>query len=258
MEKKGRETVRPEKIREVEEIAQLISKYKVVGILDLYKTPASTVQKIKIMLRGKMTIRAAKISVLTRALEKAGKNDLLPYVKGYPCLILTDMDPFRIYNFLQKNKIPASAKTGDIPKKDVEIKAGPTDLMPGPAISTLTKVKIPAKVEGGKIGIMRDFVALKAGQPISLDLAAAFQLLKLKPMETGITVSVLCEGNMVYKGEQLLVDEVKVMADIQKAIQNAYNLSINASYPTKETIGFMLSKAYLNAKQLAAETKTEV
>lgn len=258
MEKKGRTTIRPEKLKEVEEIAQLISKYKVVGVLDLYKTPASTVQKIKIMLRGKMVVRAAKISILTRALEKAGKKDLIPYVKGYPCLILTDMDSFKIYNFLHKNKIPASAKTGDVPKKDVEIKAGPTDLMPGPAISTLTKVKIPAKVEGGKIGIIRDFVALKAGTPISLDLAAAFQLLKLKPMETGVTVSVLSEGSTIYKGEQLLVDETKVMADIQKAIMSAFNLSINASYPTKETIGFMLSKAYLNAKQLAAETKIEV
>jgi large subunit ribosomal protein L10 len=258
MEKKGRTTIRPEKLKEVEEIAQLISKYKVVGVLDLYKTPAATMQKIKVMLRGKMVVRAAKNSILIRALEKANKKDLIQYVKGYPCLILTDMDPFKIYNFLQKNKIPASAKAGDVPKKDVEIKAGPTDLMPGPAISTLTKVKIPARVEGGKIGILRDFVALKAGQPLSVDLAAAFQLLKLKPMENGLTVSVLCEGSTTYKGEQLLVDDAKVMADIQKAIMSAFNLSINASYPTKETIGFMLSKAYLNAKELAAETKIEV
>jgi large subunit ribosomal protein L10 len=130
--------------------------------------------------------------------------------------------------------------------------------MPGPAISTLTKVKIPAKVEGGKIGIMRDFVALKAGQPLTVELAAAFQLLKLKPMENGLNVAVLQEGSIAYKGEQLLVDEAKVLNDIQRAIQSAFNLSINSSYPTKETIGFMISKAYLNAKQLASETKIEV
>jgi large subunit ribosomal protein L10 len=258
MEKKGRKTIRPEKLQEVEEIAKLIGKYKVAGIIDLYKTPAATMQKIKTMLRGKMVVRAAKNSIMIRALEKAGKKQLVEYVKGYPCLILTDMDPFKIYNFLQKNKIPAAAKAGDIPKKDVEVKAGPTDLMPGPAISTLTKVKIPAKVEGGKIGIMRDFVALKAGQPLSVDLAAAFQLLKLKPMENGLNVSVLQEGGIAYKGEQLLVDEAKVLNDIQRAIQSAFNLSINSSYPTKETIGFIISKAYLNAKQLASETKIEV
>jgi large subunit ribosomal protein L10 len=54
------------------------------------------------------------------------------------------------------------------------------------------------------------------------------------------------------------VDEEKLNKDIQLAIQNAFNLSINAEIPTKETITFIVSKAYLNAKQLATETKLEV
>jgi hypothetical protein len=41
------------------------------------------------------------------------------------------------------------------------------------------------------------------------------------------------------------------------AIQNAFNLAINSEYPTKETIGFMLAKAQMQAKQLATEAKIE-
>jgi large subunit ribosomal protein L10 len=257
MDKKGRQTIRPEKLQTVEDLAKLINSYSVVGIIDFYKTPAATLHKIKTMLRGKIVIKTTKNSLLIRALEKAGKQALKEYVKGYPGLILTNMSPFKLYNFLQKNKIPASAKTGDIPKNNVEVKAGPTDLMPGPAISTLTKVKIPAKVESGKIAVMKDFVVSKAGQPITMDVAAALQLLKLKPMENGLNIAVLEENNVVYKGEQLLVDETKVLNDIQRAIQNAFNLSINSNYPTKETIGFMIGKAYMSAKQLSVETKME-
>lgn len=254
---KGRKTVRPEKLKEVEDLSSLINKYDVIGVLNLYKTPASVLQKIKTYFRGKAIIKVSKKSILLRALDKAGKQNLKEFIVGYPALILTNIDSFKIYNNLRKKKIPASAKAGDVAIKDIEIKAGPTDLMPGPSISTLTKVKIPAKVEGGKIAIMKDKIICRTGEVISLDLASALQLLKLQPMEVGLNVVVTEEKGVIYKAEQLVVDEEKVLNDIQRAIQNAFNLSINSSYPTKETIGFMISKAYLNAKQLAIETKIE-
>lgn len=254
--KKGRE-VKPEKIKEVEDLAKLINSYSVVGLLNLYKTPASALQKIKTYIRGKAVIKVSKKSILLLALERTGKENLKEFIKEYPALILTNQDSFKLYNFLYKKKISAPAKAGDTAIKDIKIKAGPTSLMPGPAISTLTKVKIPAKVEGGKIAIMRDATVCKTGEVISLDQASALQLLKLEPMEIGLNVVVLEEKGIVYKAEQLFVDEEKVFNDILMAIQKAFNLSINASYPTKETIVFMLSKAYWNAKQLSLEAKIE-
>jgi large subunit ribosomal protein L10 len=257
MEKKGRKEVNPKKLKEVEDLSKLINSYDVIGILNLYKTPASALQKIKTAFRGKAVIKVSKKSIVLLALDKAGKQNLKEFIVGYPALILTNMDSFKIYNNLRKRKIPAPAKAGDVAIKDIEVKAGPTDLMPGPAISTLTKVKIPAKVEGGKIAIMKDKVVCKAGETVSLDMASALQLLKLEPMEVGLNVVVMEEKGIVYKAEQLIVDEEKISNDIQRAIQNAFNLSINSDYPTKETIGFMISRAYLNAKQIATEAKIE-
>ena len=250
---KGRKEVRPEKIKAVEDLANLINSYSVVGVLDLYKTPASVLQITKNILRERAVIKVTKKSIMLRALEKAGKENLKEFVKDYPALIFTKEDPFKIYNFLQRKKVPAAAKPGDVVEKDIEIKAGPTDLMPGPAISTLSKVKIPAKVEGGKIAVIRDKVVVKAGEEISLDIASALQLLKLKPMEIKLNVVVLEEGGIVYKGEQLFIDEIKIFNDFQIAIQNAFNLSMNSGYPTKDTIGLIITKAFLNAKQLALE-----
>jgi len=100
-------------------------------------------------------------------------------------------------------------------------------------------------------------VVCKSGEKVSLDLASALQLLKIQPMEVGLNVAVFEENEIVYNRDRLFIDETKLLNDIQLAIQNAFNLSINADYPTKETIGFMLSKAQMQAKQLAAEAKVE-
>jgi large subunit ribosomal protein L10 len=255
--KKGRKNVNPEKIKIVEDLASLLNKYPVIGILDLCKTPASALQKIKMNLKGKALIRVAKKRLILFALEKANKQNLKEFIKGYPALILTNEDPFKLYMSIKKQMVPASAKPGDIPEEDIEVKAGPTELMPGPAISSLSKVKIPAKVEGGKIAIMRDAVVCKAGQPVSLDLASALQLLKLQPMKVGINVMVFNEKGDIYKAEDMEVDEEKLLNDIYLAIQNAFNLSINTEYPTKETIGYMLSKAEMEAKALEAEIEKD-
>ena len=252
---KGRKEVKPEKIKEVEDLVNQLNSYSSIGFLNLYKTPASVLQKMKTMLRGKAVIKVSKKSALLLALKKTNKESLVEFIKEYPALIFTNMDSFKIYNLLQKKKVPAPAKVGDAPKKDIEIKAGPTDLMPGPAISTLTKVKIPAKVEGGKIAIMRDSIVCKAGEVVSLDLASALQLLKLEPMEIGLNIVAIEEKGIIYKAEQLVIDEDKILNDIQRAIQNAFNLSINSCYPTKETVGFLIAKAVLSAKQLGNETK---
>jgi len=256
--KKGREQPNEKKVAQVEEFSRLISSHNVVGIISLYKTPASALQKIKKELKGKADIRVAKKSVLIRALEKSGKQNLAQFVTEYPGIMLADENPFKLYMFLQKKKTPAAAKPGDIAPNDIEVKAGPTDIMPGPAISTLSKIGLAARVEGGKIAVAKDKVVLKAGEKVSLELASALQLLKLQPMEIGLNVAVIDEKGTVYNREQLFVDDQKLIADIQRAVHSAFNLSINAEIPEKETIGFMLAKGSLEAKALASEAKIEV
>jgi large subunit ribosomal protein L10 len=251
MKEKGQ--IKPEKLKMVEDLASMLNKYPVIGVLDLYKTPASALQKIKMNLKDKITIKVAKKSIILFALDKANKQNLKDYIKGYPAIIFSNTDPFKLYSSIIKENVSASAKPGDVPAEDIEVKSGPTDLPPGPAISSLSKVKIPAKVEGGKIAVMKDTIVCKAGQPVSVDLASVLQLLKLEPMEVGLNIVILEEKGVVYNKDQLYVDEAKLLNDIQLAVQNAFNLSMNASIPTKQTIGFMLAKAQMEANALESE-----
>jgi len=247
--------VKESKINKVEELANLISKFPSTGILDLYKIPASVLQKLKRDLYGKAEIKVAKKSILLFALEKANRQKLKEHIGLQPALILTNMDPFKLSIFLDRNKSPVAAKPGDIAIKDIEVKVGPTDLPPGPAITTLTKVGIPARVEAGKIAIFKDKVVAKTGEKISLDLASALQLLKLKPMEIGLKLVALQEHDKIYTKDQLFINLDKIINDLTNGARNAFNLSVNSGYPTKQTIEFLLVRAYLNAKQIEMETK---
>ena len=110
--KKGRKDVRPDKIKIVEDLASLLNNYPVIGLLDLCKTPASALQKIKMNLKGKAVIRVAKKRLILFALEKANKQSMKEFVKGYPALILTSEDPFKLYMSIKKQMVPAPAKPG--------------------------------------------------------------------------------------------------------------------------------------------------
>jgi len=229
-----------EKIGEVEHLVSLIKSHPVIGIINMHKTPAKAFQRIKRALDEKAELKVIKKLRILFALDKLNRKELKDKIGVQPALILTDMDPFRLYNYIRIHKSPASAKPGDIPKNDIEIKAGPTELMPGPAISTLQKVKIPAKVEGGKIAIIKDKVVCKAGEEISEDIAAALNLLKMEPMEIGLNIETVWQDGTIYTKDQLYFDLEGFLENISLASGCAISLSINTGYPTKETISLLL------------------
>ncbi|MCD6476770.1 MAG: 50S ribosomal protein L10 [Candidatus Aenigmarchaeota archaeon] len=241
------------KIEKVEEIYKLIESYPVVSILNLKGLPASALQKIKNDLKSEAKIKVVKKSILKRALEKSTKKQLLDYLDVQPALLLTNTNPFKIYNKIYKSKSDMPAKPGQIAEKDIEVKAGPTELMPGPAITALSKVGIPAKVEGGKIAIIKDKVVLKAGEVVSPELASALTMLGMKPMKVGLDVHAILENGIVYQKDVLYIDPEKTLNDIMSAVQAAFNLSVNAGIVTKDNVELMIIKAFNEAKNLSLE-----
>lgn len=251
--KKGRTEPRKEKVELVSKLSKEIASSPVIGILNLHKMPAAALQRIKGTLSDQAGIRVVKKNLLKLALEKGGKTELTELLGSQPAILLSTMNPFKLYRTIDRNKSPAAAKAGDIAPADIVVPAGPTDIPPGPAIGTLTKVKIAAKVEGGKIAIMKESRVAKAGEIISPEVAAALSMVKLQPMSVGLDVVSIWENGMLYRKSVLAIDEVKFNADIMKAIGNAINLSVSAGWPTRQTIGIMLTKGFAEAKTLGLE-----
>jgi len=243
--------VREEKIKEVEELDKLIEEYPVIGLIDMFKLPSKQLQEIRKNLREKALIKMTKKSLLELAIKKSKKqgiDELEKLIPEQPAIVFTKLDPFKFYSMVEKLRSPAFAKEGDIVQIDIKVSAGPTSLLPGPVISELTRVGIPAGIEEGRIAIKKDVIVAKGGEKISKYLAAALRKLKIESIEVGLNIVVIFDGK-IY-GKDLLELVIIYPEKLKEGFNQALNLSVNISYPTKENIKYLLVKAFNTAKSL--------
>ena len=247
--------LKSDKPKEVEKLAKLLGSYSVIGILNIHKMPTKQMQKIKTKLKGKATIKAAKNMLLRKAMEKSGHDlsALAAKVSGESAIILSNDNPFRLYAMLKENRIASAAKIGDIAPQDIIAQKGPTGLPPGPAITTLQKLGLKTTVEAGKIAVAQDKTVAKKGDTITADMVSGFNLLKLEPMQIGIDMAAAWEKGMIYDGKILDIDKEEYQRNVETCIAAAFNLSVNAHYPTKENISVMIQKAFGEARSLVIE-----
>lgn len=241
-----------EKIKAVEELSKLMNSYSTIGFIDMKKLPAKQLQDIKKGLGEDVVIKVTKKSSVVfamKALKKENVSELEKLMPIQPGLVITKLSPFHLYKNINLLKSTTYAKEGDIAESDIEVKKGPTSLLPGPVISEFAKVKIPAGVEGGKIAVKKDIVVAKKGDVISADLANILRKLNIKAAEVKMNVAVLHQNGEIYTKDVLkMVDEYP--EKVKEAFSYALNLSIAIGYPTKENIGYLLAKAYCNAQAL--------
>jgi len=231
-----------------------IGKYSVIGILDMYKLPGKQLQEMKDKLREQARITVVKKAIVKMILKEMKKDNidkLDHYVGDYPALLLSNANVFELSRVIAKSKSPANAKAGDTAPKDIVIKAGPTPLPPGPAIGDLQRLKIPAGVQGDKIAIKKDTTVIKEGETITKDHADLFMKLGIQPMEIGLNLLGAWDNGMVFDKSVLLVPLEEYINKVETAYRNAFNLSYNVGYLTKETTPFLIIKAHQEAMNLA-------
>ncbi len=246
--------VSEKKKQEVVEIKELIEKYPVVGMIDLFKMPSRQLQAIKKNMRKDALIKMCKKSVLLLALKNVKKKKDIQKLSELdakePTLILSNIDAFKLFKNLKKRKSPGYAKPNDIATGEIMVPAGPTTLMAGPAIGEFQRAKIPAMVKEGKIHVRQDTVVAKKDDVISPQLANILKKLDIQPMEIGINVLAVWEDGIIYSKEVLDVDEEAFMQELSKAHAHALNLSVNIHYPNKESIKILILKGYQNGMNL--------
>ncbi|MEM5790481.1 MAG: 50S ribosomal protein L10 [Candidatus Aenigmatarchaeota archaeon] len=237
--------VREEKIKLVEELKNLLENYKTICLLDLMKMPSKQLQEIRKKIREEALIKIVKKNLLKIAMEKVERKDLKKFkdeIPVQPGLVLTNLEPFLLYKKVAELKSFVSAKEGDIAPTDIWIRAGPTNLLPGPIISEFSKAKIPAGVEGGKIAIKKDVLVVKKGEVISSSLASILRKLNIEPIQVSLNIVSIYSNGSIYKKDVLeLVNTYP--EKIKEGFSRALSLSIGIKYPTKENIGFLLFKA---------------
>ena len=270
MAKEGKKhKVSKKKVQNVKILAGLIDKYNTIMIGTTLNLASAQLQKVRKMLREKAEVKYAKKSTALRALEsskKEGVKNLKDKIFESPALIFTNEDPFDLARILSENKFPTRAKAGQIAPSDINVEAGPTDLLPGPVISEFGSVGIKAGIVGGKITIKEPKVIVKKGEEITPAVASILMKLDILPFEAGLDAPIAYDSksNKIYTG--IKIDKAGYISELQIAFSSAYQFAIHIGYPTAENISQIIVNAGRDANALqkvvdeaepAAEEKKE-
>ncbi|MGQ9469876.1 MAG: 50S ribosomal protein L10 [Nitrososphaerales archaeon] len=245
---------RVEKERTIQRILSNTKNYKTIAVSKLHKVRATQLMELRKKFRKDMEIIVIKNKVASMAFKKSGLNKVEVFIdelKGQSALIFTNMDPFKLYMLLEKNKVNLPARPGDMATEDIVIPAGNTGIPPGPVLSEFKEAKIPTRIDSGSVWVSKDTIVAKKGDPILPKLASLLSRLGIKPVRAGLSVSAAWHDGLIFHEKDLKLDLDEYKNSIQDAYLYAKALAIGASYPTKETLPLIISRFEAEARSIA-------
>src|SRR4030067_919764 len=244
-----------QKTKEVDELTKLISRYKIIGIASLNKVRAAQLQEFKRNLADRVLMRVLKNTLMKLAIENCRERPdlkkLEEHWQGSNLFMFTDLNPFKLALTLERGKVKTTAKSGDIAAFDVVVPAGNTGQPPGPIISQLNAVGLPTRIESGSVWINKDTLVVKKGEAINERLASMLSKLGIKPVETGLAMTVVFDEGLIIKQDQLKISVDGTKHDVENAYADAFALSLGISYPTEDSMVALVQVAHKEAYALA-------
>lgn len=234
------------KERKVKKLAEQIKNAKTLMIVSVKNLPSRQFQNIKKTIREDVLIKIAKKNILNRAIERLGKESILPLkkeIKENCAFAISDLEGFELAGILTKNKNPVFAKAGQEAPENIKVQAGPTNLMPGPAISELGALNIQIAVEEGKISIKQPKVIIRKGQEINENAASILQKLEIKPFNIGLEPVAFYDVQLEKIYSDIKIDSEETVENLKVCSVKALGFAQKIVYYCKETIGYLLAKA---------------
>lgn len=245
------------KEKEVKSLVDSILKSKTLIIANIKNLPSKQFQEIKKSIRKQASIKVTKKNIMIRAIKTIGASEkksileLEKHIEADCAFIISDIEGFELTGILLKKKTPVFAKAGQIAIEDIEIKEGPTELVPGPVISELGSLGLQISVEGGKIAIKKSKIVIKQGQVINQSAASLFQKLNIQPFNVGLDIELIYDINKEKIYTNVDVDPKKASEELKIAASKALGFAHKINYYCKETVGYFFLKANSHEKALS-------
>ena len=237
----------------ISELLDLIKKKKTILIASIKNIPSSQYQEISKKLRGKAIVKVPKKSMIFRALDNSGIEEikkLKSHVKDSTAILFSDMESFELAAELVSKRSPARAKQGQEAPSDIEIPEGPTDLIPGPAISELGTLGIKIQIEKGKIIIKEPKVIVKEGEKISQAAAEVMNKLGIKPFSIGFIPLAAFDAEERKLYLEIKIDREGTLKELKDSFSRALGFAVGISYISHDTIRFLIQKAAMQDRAL--------
>lgn len=248
------------KLKLVGELSDLIKNKRTILVASIKNIPASQFQEIVKKIRGKAIVKVPKKNLLLRALDSSDNEDLKKIkdqIENSVAILFSDLDSFDLAAELLSKTSPAKAKPGQESPEDIEIEAGPTELLPGPAISELGNVGLEIQIEKGKIHIRNSKVIVEKGQKISANVADVMNKLDIKPFKIGFIPISAFDNQDKKLYLEIKIDKEQTLEDLKTLFKKSLALAVEVGYTTEETITFMVAKAGAYEKAISNLLKEE-
>ena len=247
------------KAKEVKNLIEEIKKAKTLMIVSIKSLPSKQFQDIKKAVREHAKIKVAKKNIMLRAVKGLGKDSVLrleKFINENCAFAISNLEGFELAGIFFNKKNPMFAKAGQIAPADIEVKAGPTNLVPGPAISELGALGLQVSVENGKLSIKASKIVVKQGQAINEGATAVLQKLNIQPFTVGLEPLAVYDTQTEKIYTDIKIDSEAARKELISAASKALGFAQKLGYYCKETIGYFLAKANMEAK--AIENKTQL
>ena len=244
------------KKKEVEELASLIAKGKVVGIVGIQGVPAAQMRRIRERLKEVGRLRVSRNRLIARALEKAksskpGVEALARHLNGPSGIVVSDLPAYDLFWTIERLKERAPAKGGEVAPEDIVVEPGELPLKPGPVVAELQAAGIPVVIDRGKVKVKERKVLVRKGERIPREIALALAKMDILPLEVGLDARAFWEEGLILTREHLSITPEDVAAMIAGAREESLRLAVGIGYAVPETIPILLPLARARALALA-------
>ncbi|MGD0719142.1 MAG: 50S ribosomal protein L10 [Thermoplasmata archaeon] len=253
----GRKSIRPEKIVRVDALRAKVVSRQVTALVGLRGVPASALQSMRQELRNRgHPILVAPNSTIRHALERATEtrpslHPLLEHVEDQTAVLSAEGNPFALYAEMSATRSPTPARGGESAPNDIVVPAGTTSFKPGPIVGELQHAGFPAAIEKGKVVLKRDTTIVHQGQTISREVAGLLTRMEIFPLEVGLDLRALVDGDTFYPPQALAIDLDALRASFAQSARAALGLAVEIGYPTKASVPILLARAHRGALGLA-------
>ena len=253
----GRGSVPPERLAAVDTLEGVLLSQPMTALVGVRGVPAAALQSMRRELRQRgHPIRVATNTSIRHAIQKATAQrpslaPLLEQVQDQTAVLAAEGNPFALFQELARTRSPTPARGGELAPHDIVVPAGATSFKPGPIVGELQHAGFPAAIEKGKVVLKKETTIVKAGAPISREVAGMLTRLEIFPLEVGLTLRGVVDGDTFYPPAVLDVDLDARRADLARAAHTALGLALEIGYATPATAPLLLTKAHRRALGLA-------
>lgn len=245
-----------QKVSFVDEHKKMLKAYKVVGIVQLKGVPDRLLQSTKNQLKAKTKFVLGRKTLLQRILESnANTKPLAADLTDTSAIILSNEDPFELYQKFKSNSLRLAAKPGQVSPDDVSVQAGETGIQPGQTVTDLKSAGIDVQIQKGKVVIAKDKVVVKKGEVITANLAKALHTLDILPFMAVIEPASLLADGMIFTKKVLGISQESTTQELMLCFRNALTVCLKAKIINAYTINNFITEAYNGALHLGIEAK---